>query len=318
MPTQAQLRQQIADQLVAALEQNLLPWRRPWASSYGDGRHANAATKRPYSGINPLLLELHALAHGFTSSAWASFEQWKKIGCVIRPRPAHVKSGDWGAKIVFYRTVKKTIIDQKTGEEESEQFPVMRSWTVFNADQVDGEAAEKLRVKPNEQKATPNFEPAERLIAATGATIQHGGNQAFYTRPRPEGAWPHHSDGDYIILPDRSQFPNLGHYYETALHELAHWSEVRLDWDHKDRGYALGELVAEIASCFVSQELGVPQGESLENHAAYLKAWIKEMKSDPKFIFRASSQASRVADFLMSFVRPRQPEEAIEEEIVTR
>jgi antirestriction protein ArdC len=263
------------------------------------------------------LLELHALQHGFTSSAWASFDQWKKLGCVVRPRPVHVKPGAWGTKIVFYRTVRKTIRDQATGEEQREEFPVMRLWTVFNADQVDGEAAEKFRVRSDEQHAAPNFEPAEELIAATGAIIQHGGNEAFYRRPAPEGSWPNHSSGDFIVLPDRSQFETLGRYYETALHELAHWSEVRLDWNHKDRGYALGELVAEIASCFISQELGVPQGEPLENHAAYLKAWIKEMKSDPKFIFQASSQASKVADFLMSFVRPREVEEVVEEEAVS-
>ena len=80
------------------------------------------------------------------------------------------------------------------------------------------------------------------------------------------------------------------------MHELAHWSEVRLGWDHEKHGYAAGELVAEMASCFIAQELGIPNGELVENHVAYLADWLKSMRGDPTYIFKASSQASKVAD----------------------
>jgi len=69
----------------------------------------------------------------------------------------------------------------------------------------------------------------------------------------------------------------------------------------------MGELAAEIAASFLSTELGIPQGETLENHTAYLQSWLKEMKDDPGYIFKASTQASKVADFLMSFVRKEEP-----------
>jgi antirestriction protein ArdC len=65
----------------------------------------------------------------------------------------------------------------------------------------------------------------------------------------------------------------------------------------------MGELAAEIAASFLSTELGIPQGETLENHASYLGSWLKEMKSDPSYIFKASTQASKAADYLLSFVR---------------
>ena len=80
-----------------------------------------------------------------------------------------------------------------------------------------------------------------------------------------------------------------------------HWSECRLGWDRKAGGYALGELIAEMAACFLATELGVPQGESLENHAAYLRSWLDAMKGDPSFIFKAATQASKVTDFLLQF-----------------
>ena len=104
-------------------------------------------------------------------------------------------------------------------------------------------------------------------------------------------------------MPPKHRFDPLGAYYETVIHELAHWSEVRTAWDHQKQGYAMGELAAEIAASFLSTELGIPQGETLENHAAYLGSWLAQMKDDPAYIFKASTQASRVANFLLAFVR---------------
>ena len=93
--------------------------------------------------------------------------------------------------------------------------------------------------------------------------------------PTPVGTWPNHRDGDYIQVPHKSSFIN-GSYYPTILHELAHWSEVRLQWDREKQGYPMGELIAEMASCFLATELNIPNGEHLENHAAYLKSWLSE------------------------------------------
>jgi antirestriction protein ArdC len=36
---------------------------------------------------------------------------------------------------------------------------------------------------------------------------------------------------------------------------------------------------------------------------AYLANWLKAMKSDSRFIFTASAQASKAADFILSFSR---------------
>ena len=76
----------------------------------------------------------------------------------------------------------------------------------------------------------------------------------------------------------------------------------------------MGELIAEMASCFLAAELNIPNGEPLDNHAAYLKSWLADMKDDPNYIFRASRQASKVCDFLLSFVR--QPETEQKPELV--
>jgi len=307
MPSQKQIRQQVTDRIVAALEKDLLPWRRPWRQvcSPNVGRPANVVSKRAYSGINPLLLDLQSLQQGFESRWWGTFKQWRDLGCSVMRRPTDVKPGEWGAKIVFFRSVTKTRTDEN-GEERNEQFPLMRTYSVFNSEQVEGKAVEQFQVKdePETGETLPNFAPAEQLIAATGAEIRNQGDRALYVRPRPSiDDWPWHTDGDYIVMPHRSQFDTIGAYYETDFHELAHHSEVRLGWDHREEGYAMGELVAEIAESFVCQELGVPQDENIENHVAYLQSWLSQMKHEPYYIFQTSSQASKTADYLLSFVR---------------
>jgi antirestriction protein ArdC len=57
--------------------------------------------------------------------------------------------------------------------------------------------------------------------------------------------------------------------------------------------------------------LGVPATD-LTNHVAYLANWLQAMRNDPRFIFMASAQASKAADFILSF--SRKVEEAVEEE----
>ena len=309
MPNQTELRKQITAKIIAALEQDILPWRKPWVCAANTGRPSNVATKRAYSGINPLLLELHAAEQGFRSKWWGTYLQWQQAGCQVMKRPAGVAQGNWGCRIVFFARVAKTVTNSKTGDEEEEEIPILRSFTVFNADQVTGPNAADYQVREDWDMATarPDFEPAEELIQATGAEIHYGGDRACYTRPMPTGSWPNHAHGDFIMVPHKAAFVSNGAYYETMLHELAHWSEVRLNWTAK---YEMNELVAEIGASFLSAELGVPQGESLDNHAAYVKCWLETMKADPTYIFRASTQASKVADYLLSF--KRQTEQVLE------
>ena len=175
---------------------------------------------------------------------------------------------------------------------------VLRSYTLFNAEQVIGEAADEFQVheEAGQPHAQPDFQPAEQLIAATGADIRHGGERAFYNLT-----------GDYIQLPHRERFDTLGAYYETALHELSHWSEPRQQLDRPQLGYAMCELVAEMAACFVASEIGVPHGEALENHASYIQSWLEGMKDDRTFIFRAAKLANKTCDFLLAFTHKPEP-----------
>jgi antirestriction protein ArdC len=308
MPSQTQIREEITQRIVKALEQGVKPWRRPWSVSPNSGRPTNIVSRKLYQGINPLLLELHNLRFGFRSKWWGTFRQWSDLGCTVRKRPDDVEPGHWGCSVVLWKPFTKRVPKDDSREDEEQQFFMLRYFSVFNADQVEGDVAPIFQVK--DEPATgiilPDYAPADELIAATAADIRHGGDRAFYCRPVPENSWPNHKNGDYISVPPKHRFDPVGAYYETVIHELAHWSEIRTNWDHQKQGYAMGELAAEIAASFLSTELGIPQGETLENHAAYLQSWLKNMRDDPAYVFKASTQASKVADFLLAFVRKQE------------
>lgn len=294
MPSQADIRQQITDQIIAALRSgNLAPWKKPWKSLTGP--HRNVSGRR-YSGVNPLLCEIAAQNYSFTSSIWATFNQWKQLGGKVKKRPADVKPGAWGTTIVFTKPVIKKNQDDD-GTESEDRYQVLKTFKVFNLDQVEG-PFDHLRATTNKQASTfEQFEQADELIDATGADIRKGSQAAYIP------------SGDFITMPPMESFDSPADFAETAFHELAHWTEPphRLNWDRKGEGYAMGELRAEITACYVATELGIPHSERLDKSAAYVQNWLRALENDSRAIFRASSQASRATDYLLSFVR--QPEE---------
>ena len=142
----SEIRQQITNTIVAALETGgLPPWRQPWRSSRNSGAPVNVVSKKNYSGVNPLLLQIAAQHHEFQSRHWATFQQWKQLGGSVMRRPDDVPPGKWGTTIVFCRPVTKTETDPDGEETETKTGMILRSYTVFNIDQVEGEHLDHLR-----------------------------------------------------------------------------------------------------------------------------------------------------------------------------
>ena len=193
MPTQTELRQQITERIVQALQQNTIPWRRPWrVSPNAQGRPRNVVSKRPYQGVNTLLLALHGMAFNFESRWYATYPQWQALGGQVKKRPAHVRPGHWGCQIVFFKPLTRTVTDPLTGEEEEKTFPLLRGYTVFCADQVEGEAVEKFKVldEPVLGEAVAlaaDFAQAQKLLDASGAATRTGHRQAGEGRRADQG-----------------------------------------------------------------------------------------------------------------------------------
>jgi antirestriction protein ArdC len=156
------------------------------------------------------------------------------------------------------------------------------------------------------------IEHAEKFFAATGATVKHGGNQAYYA-PGP----------DYVQMPPFEAFRDAESYYGTLAHECTHWTKhrTRLDRDcgrksWGDAGYAAEELVAELGSAFLCADLELAL-EPREDHAAYLATWLEVLKNDSRAIFTAAAHAQRAADYLHSFSKPAAPAVQAPEEVCT-
>ena len=297
MPSQNQIRTELTNAILKALEDGIVPWKQSWKADKNCGLPRNAQSKRLYNGINILLLALHNYRFGFQSRHFATYRQWESLGGQVMRRPDGIPSGKWGCKIILWKPITKKNDDS----EEEKTFFLMRQFTVFSIDQVKGEHLDHLRVGHSEEHVSPGVahQQADELIANSGAIIRHGGNSAFYD-PR----------NDFIQMPLKSQFTDNGStYYETLMHEMCHWAEApsRMNTRRaaKDDGYAMGELVAEMGSCFVCADLGIELAEGIDNHAAYISHWLNQIKaaveSDKSFLLRASTQASKVADYLLSF-----------------
>lgn len=293
MQTQNDIRQKVTAQIIEAMKLGTPPWKKPWRAN-GGGLPTNVVTNRRYSGVNILLLNLHCARHHLVSNVFGTFNQWKAIGCRVKARPTNVNPGDWGCSIVFTKPITKVEIDDE-GEEEEVAFRILRQYTVFSADQVVGEAAERI-ICQNASVATPSldYHASELAINSIGADVRFGSDKALYVRPRTEGG------GDFIICPHKNQFFHEKEFWSTLWHEHAHWSECRLGWNGS---YAEGELRAEIATAFLLTELGESQSDDLSNHNAYIASWLKSLQSDPRFILRCSADASKAVDYLLSFSR---------------
>ena len=63
-----------------------------------------------------------------------------------------------------------------------------------------------------------------------------------------------------------------------------------------DADYIREELVAELTAALVGLGLGVSSGIRAEN-VAYLKAWLRELREKPAFIFSVLSDVQQVVRF---------------------
>src|ERR1700733_14544641 len=124
----------VTSQIVNAIEQGVDTWRMPWHTS---GRYAfspiNAASRKPYRGINTACLWAAAESKGYDSGEWATYQQWQE-------RSAQVRKGEKATKVVFLKVANGTAENQEGDESvhSTSRLLFTRGYAVFNAAQVDG------------------------------------------------------------------------------------------------------------------------------------------------------------------------------------
>lgn len=290
----------VTQRIIGELEGGRVPWVQPWAARGDAGAGValprNAASKRPYSGINVLILWGAVIANGWPSQGWLTFRQAQQAG-------GQVRKGERGTTVVYAdRFVPKeagqsgrrgSAAPATGGEPREAAKPIafLKRFTVFNVAQIDG-LPEGFAPDPAPLPEREIVPVAEAVIAASGVPFRIGGSKAFYVPAL-----------DYVQVPPQPAFFEQINYYRTALHELTHATghPARLHRDQShgfgSKGYAFEELVAEMGSAFLCAALGIVP---TVRHADYLASWLAVLKEDNRAIFRAASQASKAADWLLA------------------
>ena len=284
----------------------------------------NYASKKPYRGINRLLLqERIGFAGAFRNPYFLTFKQIKK-------HKGTLKKGAKGYEVIYYSiryvvpadknsgrkafssTNAQKVLDflhkYKLSEDIVGRIPMIRYYNVYNGadiENIDFKLDELQIGRAVPDSATENR--AAQLIVENypnPPAIKHEGNQAYYNPA-----------SDYIKLPKQEQFDTVNDYYRTLFHELTHSTGhnkrlnrgIHLMLEKDD--YAKEELVAEFGAVFLSAWAGIMWYNN-KNHAAYLKGWnsaIKEAQNDNKFLMRAASLAQQATDYILALDKDGNP-----------
>lgn len=281
--------QAVTDRIIEILERGTRPWVHPWKRAGQGAAFPKRHNGERYKGMNVLLLWATAMEMGYRSPFWMTFRQAKEYG-------ASVRKGEKGAMVIKYGTLLKndegvTIRDIEADEQAS-RIGYLRSYKVFNAEQIEGlpdqfNTADENSL--NEAQAAPLLD-LESYFGGVGAKIVTRSTNPCYVPALDE-----------IRMPPIAEFSSSVSYYSTLSHELGHWASVpkRLDLESKRKGregYAFNELCAELSAVFIMGEVGLIA--DLESSAAYLDSWLKALRSDKRFIFEASSLAQRAAVYI--------------------
>ncbi len=295
------LRQEITDSIIAAMEKGTAPWQKPWQAGAYE-MPMNPTSGKPYRGGNALQLMVTGMRHEYEDPRWLTYRQ-------AQENEWQVRKGEKGTQIEFWQFPKGKSEDLDDSRDlpagESKDKFIYRVYTVFNASQIEGIPAHTPRVRQEWEV----HQSAETILQNSGARIIHDQqDRAFYSRLT-----------DDIHLPPRAAFNSAGDYYGTALHELAHFSgaESRLNRETLNESYRFGdpnyakeELRAELASVFLMAERGIPHNP--DSHAAYIGSWVKSLQDDKHEIFRAARDAHRAADLLLALEHCKTIDQALE------
>jgi antirestriction protein ArdC len=274
----------VQDKIIKEIEEAIAnggttaPWRKPWKG----GMPKNYISKKPYRGINLMLLD---------GGYYITFKQIQELQ---KKNPdIKLRKGSKSHMVVFWNFIEK---ENDDGEEE--KIPFLRYYKVFHTSDVDGILQEQVEIFEHEP-----IERAEKLVDAYKEECPisiRTSNRASYS-----------PSADRIVAPTIKQYEQVEEYYSTLFHEIVHSTGhqsrlKRFTGDAREtkfgsKSYSKEELVAEIGANMVLSTLGIENDKQHENSIAYLYGWLTKLKSEPKMIIMAAQQAQKAADFILKF-----------------
>lgn len=231
----------------------------------------NFLTGKPYSGVNVWLLGMTE----FSRPEWLTYKQAAELG-------GQVRKGEESTMACFYAPM---VSSKKDADGKSSTYSLLRHFSLFNVEQVDGLILPELPELPKpsgSEMATFLRDRAEAL----GVGLRHSGDSAYYERI-----------ADRVTMPSTA-FVSDAAYSAVLAHELIHATGSANRLNRKkgekfgDEAYAFEELVAELGSAFLCAKFGISNTYGTQ-HESYLASWLKCLGGDKTAFFKASSMADK-------------------------
>jgi antirestriction protein ArdC len=275
----------VTTKILEQLERGNIVWKKPWADN---GPPRNLISKRPYSGVNSLLLAME----GYAAPFWATRESVVKLGGKVRPEES--------PSLIFFWRFGSI---ESPAEPDGEQTKATRwsnifckAYHLFNVEQCEG--LEK-KIPPYARTDFNPIEQCETVIKNMPARplILEMEPQAFYMPAL-----------DLVSMPSRALFDDSAKYYSALFHEITHSTghEKRLGRHKKMRDqftshhheYSHEELVAEIGAGFLCAHAGI-DNRTIENSGAYIRSWMQCFEKNQRMFFFAAAQAQSAVNFIL-------------------
>jgi antirestriction protein ArdC len=299
MSGNAKVQEYITKKVIGLMEKGDLKWLKDWTLGFG----INYVSKKEYSGINALMINISLKVKEYEHNQWLTFNQIKKLDGTL-------KKGSKATPVVFF-SIKEVCscgstdceqYKKKAEGHKAKRIRLLRYYNVFNIDDTDLEPIEMNR------EILPIPEVEKRIGAYWNLKKITIGEPAY------------NPSMDKIYMPKISNFKGQDGYYSALTHELIHSTghESRLNrkgiTKHKDKEtYAYEELVAELGSAFLCADLRIDK--SIERTGAYIKSWLNALKNDKSFIFKASAEAKKAQEYISSLYSKDEYEAENKEEL---
>lgn len=301
-----------SNMLIEKIENINSDWHKPWFTD-GTMQWPRNLYGREYGSMNAFMLMLLCEKQCYRMPVFCTFDTVKymnytKVGDQWKRKKdrngvdiplIHVNKGEKSFPI-FLTTY--TVINNSTNEKikyetykllsEDEQkkykvFPCRSVFSVFNIEQTNMKEArpemyqqyvDEFRVEKEQQKEDGyTFKLFDDMIAEQcwycPIKLEYQ-DKAYYSVSRNE-----------IVLPEKKQFDTGEDFYGTAFHEMIHSTGAKglMDRYGDEKDYAKEELIAEVGAALLSFKYGMEKRIKSDS-APYLKAWLENLREEPKFI----------------------------------
>jgi len=287
----------ITDRMIARIEDALDSGEKlTWAKGCEHGLPMNFTSGKLYRGWNVF----QCWMSGYERQLWAGLKQILKAG-------GRVRREEFGKPTWILLWTKRKCKAKPDAEPDARAsfYWMSKALKVYNIDQCEG-LPEDVVAEPQGADAVEDLDVFFAAYAAgDDLRMVHNADTPF------PGYAP---DMDTVLMPSRDRFHGTERFYSSLAHECGHATghAKRLDREHAfadgRANYSKEELVAEFTAAILGATLGFDGAPEVENHAAYLRGWLKPLKDDPTFLGTAASAAQKAVDRIMVKAGVREPD----------